>query len=235
MCILHISVEHSLHWRACPPARTYTDTHAHTRHTNIHNHFQIHLSIGLIKYAYLGPSHTLSVSVSLFLCLSLCLSLSLSLSLSLRHTPAVPAGMRAAVCTSMDLHIRSNMQVYMHKLSTSHTGAYDCLIMRDCRRFGQAMTSLQVQVSTTCHCGYTLRLLLRQVVQLVVRFRILIAREVIGSRGTTRRRSPRLVARPMADGQDLLHDQSQLSGGGMASAGTWISACTVTCPSAATK
>ena len=194
--------------------------HAHTRHTNIHNHFQIHKSIGLSKYAYLGPSHTHT------------LSLSLTLSLCATHLQFLRVCVRP--CAQAWPYIYAvYMQVHMHKLSPSHTGAYDCLIMRDCRRYGQAMTSLQVQVSTTCHYGYTLRLLLRQVVQLVVRFHILIAREVIGSRGTTSRRSPRLVARPVADCHDLLHDQSQLSGGGRASAGTWISACTVTCPSAA--
>ena len=58
-----------------------------------------------------------------------------------------------------------------------------------------------------CHCGHTLRLLLRPVVQLVARFHRLIAREVIGSR-TTSRRSPRLVVRPIADRHDWSHDQS---------------------------
>ena len=135
-----------------------------------------------------------------------------------------------------------------------------------------ARLRLVSKFSTTCYCGHTLQLLVRLVVQLVVRFHRVIAREVIGSRMTSRR-SLRLIVWPIADRHDWLHDQSQIAMTGcttnrrsprlvaqpiadcpdslgwhglcwglhglcgMSSSGGagWISACTFTCPSAATS
>ena len=71
-----------------------------------------------------------------------------------------------------------------------------------------ARLRLVSKFSTTCYCGHTLRLLVRQVVQLVVRFHRVIAREVTGSRMTSRR-SLRLIILPIADRHDWLYDQSQ--------------------------
>ena len=95
-------------------------------------------------------------------------------------------------------------------LSPSHTGLFDRTIVGDLAR-----------LRLVSKFFYDLRLLLRLVVQLVVRFHRLIPREVIGSRMTrvriattdctTNRRSPRLVARPIADRHDWLHDQSQIA------------------------